>query len=91
MEKKKTFTVMDSKRGKTFATLEEANAYEREHRKRTGEFVAVVAGTKTVTHTYGVQATPKKTTPAPKKPTAKKSTAKPKTKAKKTAPKRKSK
>lgn len=69
MEKKKTFTVMDSKRGKTFATLEEANAYEREHRKRTGEFVAVVAGTKTVTHTYGVQATPKK-------PTAKKSTAK---------------
>ena len=97
MEKKKTFTVMDSKKGKTFATLEEANAYEREHRKRTGEFVVVVAGTKTVTHTYVVQATPKK-------PTAKKSTAKPKTKAKKstakpkvkptakkTAPKRKSK
>lgn len=84
MEKKKTFTVMDSKKGKTFATLEEANAYEREHRKRTGEFVAVVAGTKTVTHTYGVQATPKK-------PTAKKLTAKPKTKDKKTAPKRKSK
>ena len=95
-EQKKTYTVMDSKRGKTFATLDEANAYEREHRKRTGEFVAVVAGTKAVTHTYGAKPTaipaPKKTTakpkatkPAPKKSTAKKTTAK----TKKTACKRK--
>ena len=90
-EQKKTYTVMDSKRGKTFATLDEANAYEREHRKRTGEFVAVVAGTKSVTHTYGAKPTampaPKKTTAKPKA-TPKKSTAKAKTK---TATKRKSK
>ena len=104
MEKKQTFTVMDSKRGKTFATLDEANAYEREHRKRTGEFVAVVEGTKAVTHTYGAKPTatpaPKKTAakpkatakkatkPAPKKSTAKKTPTKGKTK---TATKRKSK
>ena len=84
MEKKKTFTVMDSKRGKTFATLDEANAYEREHRKRTGEFVAVVEGTKAVTHTYGAKPT---ATPAPKKTTAKpKATAKKATKPKATKP-----
>ena len=86
VEQKKTYTVMDSQRGKTFATLDEANAYEREHRKRTGEFVAVVAGTKSVTHTYGVQATAKK---ASAKPAPKKSTAKTKSTAKKTTAKTK--
>ena len=88
VEQKKTYTVMDSQRGKTFATLDEANAYEREHRKRTGEFVAVVAGTKTVTHTYGAKPT---AMPAPKKTAAKsKATAKKaaKPKATKSAPKK---
>lgn len=82
MKQKTTFTVMDSKKGKTFATLDEASAYEREHRKRTGEFVAVVAGTKAVTHTYGVQPTVS-VKPAPKvKPTTEKKKAKSKVKSK---------
>lgn len=91
MAEKVTFTVMDSKQGKTFATLEEATAYEREHHKKTGAFVGIIAGTKLVTHTCKAVATatdkPKETTPkakAPSKPkaTTKKNTAKPKAKPK---------
>lgn len=52
LEKKKTYTVHDSKRGHTFATLDEAGAYERDQRKRTGVFCAVTEGTRAVTHTY---------------------------------------
>ena len=52
LQKIKTYTVHDSKRGHTFATLEEANSYERDRRKRTGEFCAVTEGNRTVTHTY---------------------------------------
>ncbi len=84
MADKVTFTVMDSKQGKTFATLEEATAYEREHRKKTGAFVGIIAGTKLVTHTCKAVATatnkPKETTPKANKPKAmpKKTTGKPK-------------
>ncbi len=93
MADKVTFTVYDSPKGKTFATLEEANAYEREHRKKTGVFVGIIAGTKPVTHICKAVATatdkPKETTPKAKpkadkpKATPKKNTCKPKaTKAK---------
>ena len=47
-----TYTVWDSKKGKTFATLNEANAYERAYRKRTGEFVSITKGERKVTHKY---------------------------------------
>ena len=80
-----TFTVMDSKRGKTFATLEEADAYEREHRKRTGEFVGIIAGTKPVTHTCKAVAT---ATDKPKAPAKAKAPSKPKATKKKTTPKK---
>ena len=83
MADKVTFTVMDSKQGKTFATLDEATAYEREHRKKTGAFVGIVAGTKSVTHTCKTVATetpkakaPCKSKATPKKTTPKKTTAK---------------
>lgn len=78
MADKVTFTVMDSKQGKTFATLEEATAYEREHRKKTGAFVGIVAGTKSVTHTCKTVATetPKAKAPCKSKATTKKTTAK---------------
>ncbi len=104
MAEKVTFTVMDSKQGKTFATVEEATAYEREHRKKTGAFVGIIAGTKLVTHTCKAVATatdkPKETTPkakpnapakakAPSKPKATKAT--PKAKTKTPAPKKKKK
>ena len=49
---KKTYTVHDTKRGHTFATFEEARAYERDCRKKTGEFFALTEGTRVVTHTY---------------------------------------
>lgn len=48
----KTYTVWDTKSGKTFATEAEALGYESAFRKRTGRFVSVTAGTKKVTHTY---------------------------------------
>lgn len=48
----KTFTVWDSKKGKTFATMEEAKAYESAHRKRTGIFASITETTRSVTHTY---------------------------------------
>ena len=86
MAVKMTFTVMDSKRGKTFATLEEADAYEREHRKRTGEFVGIIAGTKPVTHTCKAVATATDKPKAPSKPKATKAT--PKATKKKTTPKK---
>ena len=52
LSKIKTFTVWDSKNGKTFATVTEARNYEKEYRKKTGIFVAITEGTKKVTHTF---------------------------------------
>lgn len=51
-EKQPTYTVWDSAKGKTFATEKEAIAYEREHRKKTGEFVAITQTTRAVTHKF---------------------------------------
>lgn len=46
------YLVQDSKRGKVFATLEEAAGYAAEIRKATGEFVAVTETRRKVTHTF---------------------------------------
>lgn len=45
------YLVQDSKRGKVFATLEEAAGYAADIRKATGEIVAVVETARQVTHT----------------------------------------
>jgi hypothetical protein len=45
-----TYTVMDSKKGKTFSTLSEAIAYESSCRAKNGEFLAIVETTKKPTH-----------------------------------------
>lgn len=45
-----TYTVMDSRKGKTFGTLKEAKAYEAEQRKKTGDFCEIREGTKKPTH-----------------------------------------
>jgi ribosomal protein S17 len=47
---KTSYTVYDSKHGKTFSTLAEAKAYEKEYRARTGEFVSIVETKKKPTH-----------------------------------------
>lgn len=52
LSKVKTFTVWDSKNGKTFATETEAKNYEKAYRKKTGNFVSITQGTKKVTHTF---------------------------------------
>lgn len=47
------YKVHDSKRGKVFATLEEANGYANDVARKTG-YVLLVTETKAkVTHTYG--------------------------------------
>lgn len=46
------YLVHDSKRGKVFATLDEASRYAEEHRKATGEIIAVTKTTRKVTHKY---------------------------------------
>ena len=51
-QNKETYTVWDTKRGKTFATSDEAIAYANERRQRTGEIFAVTQTRKAVTHTY---------------------------------------
>lgn len=51
-QSKKTYTVWDSKNGKTFATLSEAEEYELFYRKRTGEFLCITEGGKKVTHCW---------------------------------------
>ncbi len=48
-----TYTVWDSKRGKTFATVGEASAYAEEHRKKTGEILTVTQTKRKATHEYG--------------------------------------
>ena len=50
-----TYTVWDSKRGKTFATAWEASAYVEDHRKRTGEILTVTQTKRKATHEYGKQ------------------------------------
>ncbi len=52
LKKIKTYTVWDSKTGKTFSSLSEAKNYEREYRSRTGNFVSITEGTKAVTYTF---------------------------------------
>ena len=51
-QNKETYTVWDTKRGKTFATSDEAIAYANERGQRTGEIFAVTQTRKAVTHTY---------------------------------------
>ena len=51
-QNKETYTVWGTKRGKTFATSDEAIAYANERRQRTGEIFAVTQTRKAVTHTY---------------------------------------
>ena len=51
-QNKETYTVCDTKRGKTFATSDEAIAYANERGQRTGEIFAVTQTRKAVTHTY---------------------------------------
>ena len=48
-----TYTVWDSKRGKTFATDGEASAYAEEHRKKTGEILTITQTKRKATHEYG--------------------------------------
>lgn len=48
-----TYTVWDSKRGKTFATAGEASAYAEEYRKKTGEILAITQTKRKATHEYG--------------------------------------
>ena len=48
-----TYTVWDSKRGKTFATVGEASAYAEEHRRKTGEILTITQTKRKATHEYG--------------------------------------
>lgn len=59
-QNKETYTVWDTKRGKTFATSDEAIAYANERRQRTGEIFAVTQTRKAVTHTYAGRSQKKK-------------------------------
>ena len=52
LTKIKTYTVWDSKTGKTFATLKEAKGYEQSYRKQTGTFLSITEGSKKVTHSF---------------------------------------
>ena len=57
----KTYTVWDTKRGKTFATQGEAIAYADERRRKTGEILSVTQTKRKVTHTFaGGKNTPKR-------------------------------
>jgi hypothetical protein len=47
-----TYTVYDGKSGKTFATLDEAKAYEADYRKKTGNFVSIEKTTKKPTYKF---------------------------------------
>ncbi len=49
-KKRTTFTVMDGQRGKTFATMKEAQAYEADMRARTGVFCEIRKGNKKISH-----------------------------------------
>lgn len=55
--KPQTYTVFDTRTGKTFATKAEAEAYEKDFRKKTGIFVSVESTHRKVTHTYGLTPT----------------------------------
>ena len=48
----KTYTVWDTKTGKTFATQGEAIAYANEKRRKTGEILSVTQTKRKVTHTF---------------------------------------
>lgn len=50
-----TYTVWDSKRGKTFATAWEASACVEDHRKKTGEILTITQTKRKATHEYGKQ------------------------------------
>lgn len=49
-KKRTTFTVMDGQRGKTFATMREAQAYEADVRARTGAFCEIRKGNRKISH-----------------------------------------
>lgn len=51
-EKQPTYTVFDNKRGKTFATENEAIGYTEEYRRKTGIFLGVYETKRTVTHIF---------------------------------------
>ena len=51
--RKETYTVWDSKTGKTFATSDEAIAYANERMRRTGEILAITQTNRKATHKYG--------------------------------------
>lgn len=64
LSKIKTYTVWDSKTGKTFATLNEAKNYELSYRKQTGTFLSITEGTKKVTHLFTSPISKKKVKPS---------------------------
>ena len=51
--RKETYTVWDSKTGKTFATSDEAIAYANERLRKTGEILAITQTNRKATHKYG--------------------------------------
>ena len=51
--RKETYTVWDSKTGKTFATSDEAIAYANERLRRTGKIFAITQTNRKATHKYG--------------------------------------
>lgn len=53
MSKKENYVVYDSRRGKVFATDQEARAYAAEHLEKTKEVLAIERTGRKVTHTYG--------------------------------------
>lgn len=57
----RTYTVWDSKTGKTFATLKEAKGYEASYRKQTGIFLSITEGYKKATHSFAFPICDKKT------------------------------
>ncbi len=57
--RKETYTVWDSKTGKTFATSDEAIAYANERMRRTGEILAITQTNRKATHKYGKKNDPR--------------------------------